>query len=542
MAFRPKSLIMFKGQIAAGTLALAVIVFLVGGAFFGLLWEAMTGTVPASVSFDAYLFRVARFTLWQAALSTLFSIIPAVLAAHAFARHPVFPGRQLILQLFAVPLALPSIVAALGILALYGRAGYFAPLVSALTRQQWPGVYGLSGILIAHVFFNMTMATRLFLAALETIPAYQWRLSSQLGMGGFALFRFIEWPILRAAIPGVAGLVFMLCVTSFTIVLTLGGGPGATTLEVAIYQALRFDFNPSQAVALTLVQIVLTGTLLWLLTRLGGSLTGDTSVSVMSRRILFPDQGERVFNAVIIVLALVFAGGPMVAIIVAGLKADLMRLAGESAVQRATMLSLTLAFGAAALCILLSLGLVMARRALEIMRAGERPGLFEQSMDAGAMMVLIIPPIVIGAGWFVLARHMVDVFSLAPFMVVGVNAIMAVPFAIRIMRPVHDAASYRHERLCASLGIAGWNRLRLVDWPPMRRPAALAFAFAMALSLGDLGVIALFGSDRVQTLPYLLLQRMGSYRTADAAGLALFLGILCLALTFIANRNQRTAS
>ena len=44
---------------------------------------------------------------------------------------------------------------------------------------------------------------------------------------------------------------------------------------------------------------------------------------------------------------------------------------------------------------------------------------------------------------------------------------------------------------------------------------------AMALSLGDLGAIALFGSQDVVTLPYLLLQRMGSYRTSDAAGLAL---------------------
>ena len=77
----------------------------------------------------------------------------------------------------------------------------------------------------------------------------------------------------------------------------------------------------------------------------------------------------------------------------------------------------------------------------------------------------------------------------------------------------------------ASLGISGWNRLRLVDWPSLRRPLATGFAFAMALSLGDLGVIALFGSDAVQTLPYLLLARMGSYRTADAAGLALLLGL-----------------
>ena len=51
----------------------------------------------------------------------------------------------------------------------------------------------------------------------------------------------------------------------------------------------------------------------------------------------------------------------------------------------------------------------------------------------------------------------------------------------------------------------------------------------MALSLGDLGTIALFGNNSIQTLPYLLLQRMGSYRTEDAAGLALILGLLCLA-------------
>ncbi|TIW01612.1 MAG: thiamine/thiamine pyrophosphate ABC transporter permease ThiP, partial [Mesorhizobium sp.] len=66
-------------------------------------------------------------------------------------------------------------------------------------------------------------------------------------------FRLLEWPVLRAAMPGVAGLVFMLCITSFTIVLTLGGGPAATTLEVAIYQALRFDFDPARAVVLTLL-------------------------------------------------------------------------------------------------------------------------------------------------------------------------------------------------------------------------------------------------------------------------------------------------
>ena len=86
------------------------------------------------------------------------------------------------------------------------------------------------------------------------------------------------------------------------------------------------------------------------------------------------------------------------------------------------------------------------------------------------------------------------------------------------------------------------RRLRLIDGPVLRRPLGTAFGFAMALSLGDLGVIALFGSDTVQTLPYLLLARMGSYRTEDAAGIALILGAVCLGLVVIADRLSREKS
>ncbi|TIX35003.1 MAG: ABC transporter permease subunit, partial [Mesorhizobium sp.] len=103
------------------------------------------------------------------------SVAPALFVARALSRHPQFFGRGFILQLFAVPLALPAIVAALGVLALYGRAGYFAGTLSAVGGKSWPGIYGLSGILVAHVFFNLPLATRLFLEALQTVPADQWR-------------------------------------------------------------------------------------------------------------------------------------------------------------------------------------------------------------------------------------------------------------------------------------------------------------------------------------------------------------------------------
>jgi thiamine transport system permease protein len=520
----------------AGIVALAAIATLVGGAFLGLLTEAATNWSGAAAAFDGYMARVVRFTLWQAVLSTVLSVVPAIFVAHALSRHPAFPGRAMILRLFAVPLALPAIVAALGVLALYGRAGYFADFLSALIGQTWPGAYGLSGILVAHVFFNLPLATRLFLEALDTVPADQWRLGSQLGMRAGPSFRFIEWPVIRAGLPGVAGLVFMLCITSFTIVLTLGGGPRATTLEVAIYQALRFDFDPARAVALTLLQILLTASVVVVLARIGANFTGEANLSVVSSQVRDATRTETVLNGLVIALALLFVAGPILATVLAGLEADLSRLASEATVLRAAATSLLLATLSALLSICLSLSLVMARRDLELQRRTGPRSFFERLTDTGAGFVLVVPPIVIGAGWFVLLRHTGDVFLLAPVMVVTVNAAMAMPFAIRAIRPAHDAASERHERLCALLGIDGHDRFRLIDWPVLRRPLLTAFAFAMALSLGDLGVIALFGSDAVQTLPYLLLARMGSYRTEDAAGLALLLGVLCLALMTFADR------
>ena len=227
------------------------------------------------------------------------------------------------------------------------------------------------------------------------------------------------------------------------------------------------------------------------------------------------------FTAWLILLALAFVAGPMLATVAAGLRADLLRLAGEEAVRRATLTSVVLALLSALLAAVLSLSLAMGRRALMLER--RRRPVLEFLTGSGTSFVLVIPPIVIGAGWFLLLRHFSDVFAIAPVMVVTVNAVMAMPFALRAVQPAYDAASERHERLCAQLGISGWTRLSLVDWPGLRRPLATAFAFAMALSLGDLGVIALFGTQDFQTLPLMMFRALGSYRGNDAASIAAIL-------------------
>ena len=78
------------------------------------------------------------------------------------------------------------------------------------------------------------------------------------------LFIRLEWPMMRSALPALASMIFMLCFTSFATVMALGGGPKSTTLEVAIYQAIRFDFDLPYAGMLALLQLFFCGSFLLL--------------------------------------------------------------------------------------------------------------------------------------------------------------------------------------------------------------------------------------------------------------------------------------
>ena len=120
-----------------------------------------------------------------------------------------------------------------------------------------------------------------------------------------------------------------------------------------------------------------------------------------------------------------------------------------------------------------------------------------------------MPPVAVSAGLFVILRRLADPFALAIPLIILVNALMALPFALRQLEPPLILSAERYGRLADSLGIGGFARIRLVDWPLLARPLAAALAVAVALSLGDLGVAAFFGSGNIVTLPLLLYRAHG---------------------------------
>ena len=128
MATRRQPLI--PGWLVPGVLAAMLLVSVASLAFFAL-WQNAPTTDWRGLWQDSYLWHVLRFSFWQALLSALLSVLPAIPLARALYRRR-FPGRSTLLRLCAMTLVLPVLVAVFGILSVYGRSGWLAQLCALL--------------------------------------------------------------------------------------------------------------------------------------------------------------------------------------------------------------------------------------------------------------------------------------------------------------------------------------------------------------------------------------------------------------------------
>ena len=118
-------------RLVPGALTFLLLGLVIGGAFAGLLRAAGTVELRGLPGRARIPRRVVTFTVWQALLSTLLSVGPAILVARALARAADFPGRALLLRLFGLPLVLPTIVAIFGVVAIYGQSGWSIGFLAA---------------------------------------------------------------------------------------------------------------------------------------------------------------------------------------------------------------------------------------------------------------------------------------------------------------------------------------------------------------------------------------------------------------------------
>jgi len=84
--------------------------------------------------------------------------------------------------------------------------------------------------------------------------------------------------------------------------------------------------------------------------------------------------------------------------------------------------------------------------------------------------------------------------------------------------------------------------LRYVILPRLARPLGLGAGIAAALSMGDLGVIALFAGDQSATLPLMVQRLAGAYRMDQAASASLLLVAISFSLFYLFDLGGRRAA
>lgn len=460
-----------------------------------------------------------RFTVMQAGLSAVIAAGLAVPLARALFRRR-FAGRAVLIRLLAAPFVLPVVVAVLGILAVLGRAGPVNQLLATLGLAP-VSIFGLPGILLANVFFNLPLATRMLLQGWQAIPAERFRLAAALALPPVAQFRHLEAPMLRGLVPGIVLTVFLICLGSFAIALMLGGGPAASTLELAIYQALRFDFDLGRAALLALQQFAVCAGVTLLAAR--AAILPGFGAGLDRPLAIRPLGGwRRGLDGLVILLAALFLLAPMVAVVARGLPG---MAALPEGLWPAALRSVIVATVSAFLA--LAAALVLAEAA-----ARSRQGW----IDVVAMAPLAASALVLGTGLFLALHGWASPDLLALPVVVVVNATMALPYLYRLLLPPCRQLWADHGRLIAALGLGPATVLWRITLPRLARPLGYGAGLAAALSMGDLGAVALFAGERGVTLPLFVQRLMGAYRMEAAAAAALVLVGLSLALFWLFDR------
>lgn len=447
-------------------------------------------------------YAALRFTLWQAAVSAGLSVLLAIPVARALARS-AFPGRSMVIILMGAPFILPVIVAILGLLAVFGGGGMINRVAVPLGLPRLD-IYGYHGVILAHVFFNLPLAVRLILQGWNDIPAERFRLAQSLGV---PTWRVLEWPMLSRLCPAIFAMIFVICLGTFSVALTLGGGPRATTVELAIYQAFHFDFDLAKAATLANVQLglgLIAGAVaLWIAPKTGFGAGLDRLQGHGRYRMMW----QRIMDGLWIAAAALFLLLPLMSVLLAGVF-NMALLPME--VWQAALRSLILALGTTALTLTLAIPLLT--------RVGE----------AFAVLGISVSGLVLGTGVFLILQPFVRPADMALPITMLVNALMALPFVIRILRPSLEDARAHYHRLGQALGLRPWQFWAVIYAPRLIRPLGFAAGLIAALSMGDLGVIALFADGDSATLPLQIYRLMGSYQMEAAQGAAALL--LCLSL------------
>lgn len=490
--------------------------------------------------------RVMWFTLWQAVVSTLLTLAIGLPGAYLLA-HYNFRGKSLLLALTAIPFVMPTLVVAAAFYALLGPGGWVNLALMAVFSLSQPPIQfinTITAILVAHVFYNLTIVLRLVGDFWSRIDPRMAQAANVLGASRWQSMRHVSLPLLMPAITAAALLVFIFDFTSFGVILVLGG-PRFATLEVEIYYQTIGLFNLPLAAALSIIQLVCTLAMTVIYTRLSERTSHPLSLRPQwytQRR--FTNWRGRLLALLVIIPLLALETLPLAALAARSVTRLDAERGQTTAVQRGLTLAyyrelsinrrqslfyvpptraiaISLTYAAATVLLALALGMPVAWA----LARGSGSSL-TRMLDPLLMLPLGTSAVTLGLGFIVALNSPPLNLRASPILIPIAHTLVAFPFVVRSLTPAIRSIRPRLRHAAAVLGAAPWHVLRTIDLPLVARALFVSAIFAFTISMGEFGATALIARPEYPTIPimiYRFISQPGALNYGQAMALSTIL-------------------
>ena len=460
-----------------------------------------------------------------------------------------FPGKKLLRVLATLPFILPTVVVAAGFNAFLGPRGLVnAALMNWFDLSTPPVQFmnTLGAILVAHVFYNVSVVIRVVGSAWAQMNTRQEQAARMLGASAWRALWEVTLPLLKNAIFGAALLVFLFDFTSFGVILMLGG-PKFATLEVEIYLQAMHMLNLPAAGLLSAIQLGMTLILTVLSSRLHTRRDTKMMPLMHNEAVRRPrTQGEKLLVGgivVILVLLLVLPTGALAVRSVTRLDAargergpvttaltldyyrELFTNSRGSLFYVPPMQAArnSLLYAGATVLLSLVLGLLVTYALARRTRAN-------RIMEPLLMLPLGASAVTLGLG-FILAYNRPPLQMLSsPFLIPVAHSLVALPFVVRTLQPALVSIPDSLRQAAASMGASPLQVWREVDFPIMARAALVSAIFAFTISLGEFGATSFLSRPEYPTLPvaiFRFLSQPGALNYGQALAMSTLLMLVC---------------
>ncbi len=468
------------------------------------------GTAPWGDALERLAGPLLRNSVELAAAVAIACVVIAMPAAWLTARTDI-PGRRAWVMLLSLPLAIPSYVYAVAVVAALGPRGMLQEWLEPFGVTRLPEIYGFwgaAGTLTAVAFPYLYLVLH---AAFTTLDTAQEEASRTLGHGAMSTFLRVTLPPLRPALAAGVLLIVFYVLSDFGAVTALR----FNTFTYAIFLQYQSSFDRTGAAVLAIMLGCVS--LLVLAAELAVRAMAKGSISTSQRRApnrvrLGPWRWAGLgFLGTVISISLVMPVGVLVYWVVAGVRADtefpdLLTPLRHSAVMAASGAAVTVV-------VALPIALLAARYG----------GWAARAIEQGSYLTHALPGLVIALSLvFFGIRYGRDLYQTL-WMLILAYVILFVPNALGTLRGPFLRQPPNLEEAGASLGRRPARVLAAITLPLARPGIAASYMLVFLTTLKELPATLLLSPPGYETLPGIIWAASNTGSIASAALPALVL-------------------